>query len=184
MSAADPVSKQLYDLLADWHFRNANLVPLGRVDAELYRRVSEVLRDVLVQQNQLLRAGVTDERHYNDLHEARIEIYRELLDETNGKPSHHLLPGLPTVWYHGDRSYSLDGRDSITVSIEQHNFLRAFLDREISLDTKSLKDCGVSNPAKVARDLAEKYPGTIRRPGREKKGQGYRVRVKTNLSTK
>jgi predicted transcriptional regulator len=86
MSAADPVAKQLHDLLADWHFRNGNLLPLGRVDADLYRRVGEVLRDVLCRQNEMLLTGVTDERHYNDLHEARIEIYRDLLDETNGKP--------------------------------------------------------------------------------------------------
>jgi hypothetical protein len=104
MSAADPVAKQLHDLLADWHSRNANLVPMGRVDADLHNRVGEVLRDVVRRWNDLSLAGVTDERRYIDLHEPSTQNYIDLLDELDGKRptgktrSDNLLERTGQVW--------------------------------------------------------------------------------------
>jgi hypothetical protein len=119
MSAAGPVAKQLHDLLADWYFRNANLVPLGRVDADLYRRVGEVLRDVGRHWNELSLAGVTDERRYNDLHEAAAQAYRNLLDEIDGKRptgkarAGNLLELTGQVWHiwYKDRDEAGDFKD-------------------------------------------------------------------------
>jgi hypothetical protein len=87
----------------------------------------------------------------------------------------------PTVWYHGERAYSADGRTPTVVSVEQHNILQAFLDRDIALDTPALQTVGVSNVSKVMTAIEKRFPGTVQQP--ERKGAGYRIRVLTRLPT-
>jgi hypothetical protein len=85
--------------------------------------------------------------------------------------------GLPTVWYHGGRSYSADGRTHSLVSTEQHNALSAFLDCDQSLDTKALEKKGISNVSSVMQKLAKRFGDAVRTP--KKKGEGYYIRVRT-----
>jgi hypothetical protein len=100
--------------------------------------------------------------------------------ETGGHPAEQPAPPPlpPTVWYHGERSYSCDGKTPFAVSLEQHNVLRAFLDRDLALDTKALKKAGASNPAGTVKKLAGKFGAAVQRAG-ARKGDGYRVRVRT-----
>jgi hypothetical protein len=87
---------------------------------------------------------------------------------------------LPTIWYHGNNSYSADGGNPKVVSNEQHNLLSAFLDKEVALDTKALQKAGVENVAAAVGRIADKFgAAAIRRPA--KKGDGYFIRVRTLL---
>jgi hypothetical protein len=96
---------------------------------------------------------------------ARAEL-RRLVDGT---------PTLGTVWYHGGRSYSPDGKTPLLVTREQHDFLQAFLDNPgQALSTELLGKC-VNNPSRVARDLGERFPGAVRLPAH--RGDGYFVCV-------
>jgi hypothetical protein len=82
----------------------------------------------------------------------------------------------PTIWYHGNQSYSADGTNHRNTSRECHNLLKQFLDRDVSLDTRSLEDSGVNNVARVADRIASLFGDVyIRRP--ENKGDGYFIRV-------
>jgi hypothetical protein len=85
--------------------------------------------------------------------------------------------GLPTVWYHDGRSYSIDGETPFLVPVEQHNALRAFLDHVEALDTKALEKKGVSNVSAVMGTLACRFGDAVRLP--KAKGEGYFVRVRT-----
>jgi hypothetical protein len=87
---------------------------------------------------------------------------------------------LPTVWYHGGRSYSVDGRNPHLVPPEQHNALHAFLDCDKALSTEVLMDAGVSNVSDVMKTLFRKYGEAVRLPA--KKGPGYFIRVRTRKS--
>lgn len=89
---------------------------------------------------------------------------------------------MESIWYHGERSYSFHECIPVVVSNEQHAILKLFLDREAALDTDALKNT-VSNVAKVIKTLAEKFPGTVRRPGGNK-GEGYYIRVRTKVATR
>jgi hypothetical protein len=83
-----------------------------------------------------------------------------------------------TVWHHGGRSYSADRVTPSMVSQEQHSVLQAFLDRDEALDTAALHH-KVENAARVCGELARKFPGAVRAPGRAGKGAGYYVRVRS-----
>jgi hypothetical protein len=85
---------------------------------------------------------------------------------------------LPTVWHHGGQSYAADGKAPVTVSLEGHRFLTAFLDRDESRATRELQHVGVNNPAVVAKKLAGIFGAAVRRPGPHNKGHGYFVRVR------
>jgi hypothetical protein len=85
--------------------------------------------------------------------------------------------GLLTVWHHGGRSYSTDGKMPFLVPNEEHNALSAFLDRGEALDTKALEKNGVSNVSAVMGKLARRFGDAVRLP--KVKGEGYFVRVRT-----
>jgi len=82
-----------------------------------------------------------------------------------------------TIWYHGERSYSTDGKNLYIVNGDQDKFLQAFLRRQGPLDTKALKDVGMSNPSATASQLRERF-GPERVVKREGKGSGYFIRVR------
>jgi len=87
-----------------------------------------------------------------------------------------------TVWYHGGRSYSLNGVSPVLVSNELHNVLKAFLDRNEALDTKTLEKAGVGNVTLAVDKIVKKFSGNaVRRP--ERKGDGYFIRVRTVTAT-
>jgi hypothetical protein len=88
-----------------------------------------------------------------------------------------------TIWFHGGRSYSIDGKTPKKVSTEQHNALKLFLDKDQAQDTRALETSGVSNVTRVMDKLQRAFPGaTIRRP--ERKGDGYYILVRTVTPTK
>jgi hypothetical protein len=92
-------------------------------------------------------------------------------------------PATSTIWYHGDKSYSTTGSNPLAVSTEQHNLLKAFLDKEAALDTKTLRRAGVENVARTVSRLADKFgTSAVRRPAR--RGDGYFVRVRTLVATR
>jgi hypothetical protein len=90
----------------------------------------------------------------------------------------------PTIWSHGERSYSTDGRMPILVSDEQDNILQCFLERDIALDTDGLTNkSGTVNVTTAISRIVEKFgEGAIRRP--KKKGDGYFIRVRTLKPTR
>jgi hypothetical protein len=98
-------------------------------------------------------------------------IVRDLAEVAEERP-----PEPPTIWYHGGRSYSRDGKRPVCVSAEQHNFLKEFLDNSQAIVTKDLSK-GICNVTDVAKKLAEKFPDAICFP--KEKGDGYFVRVRS-----
>lgn len=86
------------------------------------------------------------------------------------------------IWYHGGKSYSQDGRQTVNVSAEMHNALRAFLDKNIALNTPSLEKAGVSNVSALMSKIIEKFgDSSVRRP--LNKGEGYQLNVRSCAST-
>jgi hypothetical protein len=86
-----------------------------------------------------------------------------------------------TIYYHGHdgMSYSTDGENPELVSREHHLVLKRFLDRDEALSSADLKD-DVNNVHKVLRELQQKYgPKAVHLPGKEKKGAGYFIRVRS-----
>jgi hypothetical protein len=93
-------------------------------------------------------------------------------------PSASTRSSIPVIWYHGEHSYSTDGDRPRNVSPEMHNFLTAFLDREVAIETRELEEAGVSNAAAVAGKIAERFgEASVSRPGC--KGEGYFLRVQS-----
>jgi hypothetical protein len=89
-------------------------------------------------------------------------------------------PDPTTIWYHGTKSYSCDGKPPISVATEIHDLLQAFLDNDASKTTNELEDV-VNNVAKLVKKVETKFGnGPVRRPPR--KGEGYQIRVKSLLS--
>ncbi|MBA4065461.1 MAG: hypothetical protein C0501_17455 [Isosphaera sp.] len=91
-------------------------------------------------------------------------------------------PQMPTVYSHGDGSYSCDRANPYRVTDEEDAVLKAFLDTNKAMETRHLVDAsGVTNVARVVGGLIERYEGrfaaAIRKP--EKKGMGgYYIRVR------
>jgi hypothetical protein len=111
-------------------------------------------------------------RNYQDAANA-LDLFQRAVDT--------LPESTPTIWYHGNRSYSLDGQPPITVTEEEDNILTVFVDAESdsSHDTRQLtSESGVTNVARTMKQIAVKFPGTVRMPGRKGKGSGYYVRVR------
>jgi hypothetical protein len=106
------------------------------------------------------------------------EIGRTVRLQLRSGSEHYGAPEISTIWYHGERSYSTDGRNPVQVSMEKHNALQAFLDGERALDTRALENSGVSNASTVMKKLVVKFgEGCVRRP--KSKGEGYYIRVRT-----
>jgi hypothetical protein len=88
-------------------------------------------------------------------------------------------PDPPTIWYHGERSYSIDRLNPVTVTIEENSLLTLFVERDAALDTATLtRKSGVTNVSRVMGQLAKKFPGAMRNPGRKGKGEGYYASVR------
>ncbi|VTR98834.1 unnamed protein product [Gemmata massiliana] len=89
-------------------------------------------------------------------------------------------PPVPVLWYHGERSYSLDRSDQKVVPPQEHNVLQVFLQSPVAKTTVDLEKT-VSNVSVVMKSLARKFGqvpvGPIRMPGN--KGDGYFVLVKS-----
>jgi hypothetical protein len=86
-----------------------------------------------------------------------------------------------TLYYHGERSYSTDGQTPTKMTLEQHKFLKAFLDRDIALETKELEKEGISNVSKVAGKINERFRASVKLP--EGRGAGYYARVRSMTPT-
>lgn len=82
----------------------------------------------------------------------------------------------PTLWYHGDMSYSTDGSRPRVVSREQHNVLRLFLARDAALSTEEIAH-HANNVSLVMKKIESKFPGFVLTP--ELKGDGYYIRVRS-----
>ena len=85
------------------------------------------------------------------------------------------------TFYHGNKSYSVDTGDPITVTNEEDSILQAFLDKQASMDTKELSGVsGVTNVSRTLKCLINNYGGmfqaAVRMPSR-KNGGGYYIRV-------
>lgn len=87
------------------------------------------------------------------------------------------------VWFHGEKSYSTDGKSPVTVSREQHNILQAFLNKDIAIDTPTLGKSGVNNVSAVITKLRERF-GEKAVPRPKRKGDGYRIIVRSLRKTK
>jgi hypothetical protein len=92
------------------------------------------------------------------------------------KPQPGPQPLPATVWFHGNKSYSLDGETPELVTREEHQVLQEFLDRNMAVDYATLGNA-VTNPTTVMRKLQKKFGKAVRIAGR--KGSGYFVRVRS-----
>jgi hypothetical protein len=121
-----------------------------------------------------------------------INKARQSLDQLNRIGS-LLLIGSPfmnspepaTIWFHGERGYSVDGITPIVVTEEEHKILEAFLTKDTAMDTHDLENAAaVSNVSRIVRDLAAKnsslFAPAIRSPGKAK-GTGYYIRVRERV---
>ena len=120
----------------------------------------------------------------NDL-AATARYLRQIVAAFDARPTRRpVVPAadsLATIWYHGQKSYSLNGLVPIVVSQEQHSILQRFLDSKIALDSRELsEEC--SNVSRVMDALAERFRGTVRRPAA--KGEGYYIPVRALTPTK
>ena len=147
-----------YRAVADWYSRNA---VFADDYGDLYKRVEEALR--------LERKDKATVKEFE-------QLFREI---TSPFPK----PVQPTIWYHGEQSYSSDGESPINVTRECHYLLQRFLDRKQAIATKELatgkaNENGVTNPsAVVARIIKHFGAGAVRQPA--KKGEGYYLRVRS-----
>jgi hypothetical protein len=90
-----------------------------------------------------------------------------------------------TIWYHGEQSYSTDGKNPRGVSQEEHFFLQVFLEAGgVALGTVAIQTrvtarflAELSNVSRVAQNVEKKFPGCVRMPG-ENKNAGYSVSVR------
>lgn len=87
----------------------------------------------------------------------------------------------PTIYRHGERSYSIDGRNPICVSYESDKILMAFLEKKVSMTAADItKATSVDNSPRAIATL-EKYADGIFKPSIRRpidKGIGYFIRVK------
>jgi hypothetical protein len=79
------------------------------------------------------------------------------------------------VWQHSEQSYSADGRTPIVLSREEASVLAEFMQADAALDTRALER-SVGNVSRVMKQLAQKFPGAVRKP--RGKGEGYYIRVR------
>jgi hypothetical protein len=107
--------------------------------------------------------------------ERRIPMLEAALQKLAGA-----VPEPPTIWYHGDRSYSKDGIAVKTVPNGMHALLQQFLDSNTSHDTRMLANVkGISNPSSLATKVIKMFGGgAVRQPGGDK-GTGYFIRVRS-----
>ncbi len=88
----------------------------------------------------------------------------------------------PTIIWHGEKSYSIDGFEPISVTDSEHAVLNEFVNSP-SMDTEALtKNSGNNRAPRVLRQLTKKYDGrfapAIKLPGIKGRG-GYAVAIRT-----
>lgn len=112
------------------------------------------------------------------LRRERVKLFRARTPKVSGDDDE------PTIWYHGAKAYSARGDVPVNVGNDVHKVLQQFLDRDIALNTPTLQNAGVSNPAVAINKIEELFgPEPVVRPrdrgnGRGK-GLGYRIRVRS-----
>jgi len=87
----------------------------------------------------------------------------------------------PTIWYHGNRCYSLDRMDMRSVTIEEDDFLQAFLWTKPTLDASELETvCGGRDFARIADTLRGRFSGLFAKAiQKSSRGAGgYTIRVR------
>jgi hypothetical protein len=90
---------------------------------------------------------------------------------------------LPTIWDHGERSYSIDRVNPILVTREEDDILQTFLDQDRAYDSTGLTtETGCKNISRAITDLQAHYnavfAAAIRAPGARGAG-GYFIRVRS-----
>ncbi len=142
------------DILRQWYERG-RLDPDGSANPEVHERVGALLQ-----------------RPYSEVSESECIELRKAIS-TQQSPDDKTI----AILYHGGQSYSMEGKDPINVSPTEHSVLQAFLVSNRALVTKELEQWA-ANPSKTMAMLAKKFPGAIRIPGKDQKGNGYFARVK------
>lgn len=82
---------------------------------------------------------------------------------------------LPTIWSHGERSYSIDGHNQFAVSDEHDNILNAFCEARRAMEASELERLsGCTNVARAIGSLKTFHSGVFSPAIRaaEKKGRG------------
>jgi hypothetical protein len=87
----------------------------------------------------------------------------------------------PTIWFHGEQQYSIDGKTPLKVTVESDHILQSFLESQVAMETSELeKKSGVTNVSRAMKFLAEWnggiFEGAIRIPKAKAKG-GYFISV-------
>ncbi len=88
-----------------------------------------------------------------------------------------------TIWYHGGKSYSVDGpkKNQVVITDEEHLVLQLFSEKKFAMNRADIeKTANITNAPRVLKQLTDRYErrfaNAIVRPGRKGKG-GYFVRV-------
>jgi hypothetical protein len=92
-------------------------------------------------------------------------------------------PPPPAIWHHGKRAYSIDGMNSLVVTIEEDYILQTFLKAGRAMDTREIQnESGVTNVSRVIGQLCNGYgkvfAAAIRTPEGRKGSGGYLIRVR------
>jgi hypothetical protein len=163
----------------DREFPRSELAQFG----EAHETIGNVLARVtllLTQPNWVVPADLSDALGVEPavlqtrMQDERVRVLERLAVE--GVPTGTDEP--PTVWWHGERSYSQDGKNPTTFGLNEDYILQAFMRTGTSLATQELKEkSGMQgNLAKVMKQLEKKLGAAVRRPG--VKGPGYFIPVR------
>jgi hypothetical protein len=87
----------------------------------------------------------------------------------------------PTIWFHAERQYSIDGKTPMKVSEELDNVLQVFLESQLAMDSTDIENnSGVNNASRAMSNLVAFSNGifksAVRIPTGKSQG-GYYVRV-------
>lgn len=113
---------------------------------------------------------------------AKIEILRRAVESAKRNAKPITAPDLtPTIWFHGERQYSIDGNTPYKVSQEHDSILQAFLESQQAMETRDLEDkSGATNASRAVKSLNNWMGGifspAIRIPQGKAMG-GYFARV-------
>jgi hypothetical protein len=112
-----------------------------------------------------------------DLEKLLLKLAAEWTPVTPAQQTPPKPAELPTIWYHGGKSYSTDGKNPCVVSNhQQRNVLQKFLDQDEAFETSDLQSL-CDNVSRTIHEIEEQFGNAVtRNPG---KGSGYYIRVRS-----
>jgi hypothetical protein len=179
-----PFSPKHKPSLADCYFalavvHDAERPDAGRIDP-FEPGASIGYADFLVQMSNVAKLSKGDKWALGDCL-ARVEADLNDFGILNPKSDSIPVSSSLTIWFHGDRQYSIDQIMPLKVSEEFDSILQAFLEAQAAMETDDIQTkAGVTNVSRAMQALADWNEGifkaAVRIPAGKNKG-GYFVRI-------